>query len=120
MHTHAPGIPDAAAVAAQHGANAELCNMLDLEDINPYDSKAVAKSALQTALHDLPYGETDWSHDAFPWWVFLAGRRHCFNGLLQEGITAVAGVRRAGGDVFVQIVTKQGVHAVHPNGEVRQ
>ena len=80
LHQKPPGITERAD-APQLGANdapqlgAMICSRAHMDQIHPYDVKAVswrhAREALR-ALSDVA-GEVDWSDgDAFPWWLCLA------------------------------------------------
>ena len=96
-----------------------LVTSADLADINPVDSKLVNAASLRAALANLPPGETNWSREGFPWWVFMAGHAK-FTTIVPEGIIRVTGVKSDDGHHCMRVTTRQSVREVTVNnGRVR-
>ena len=78
--------------AAEHNERLPQFAASDLPDTSPLDSKFINKAAFTKAVARLPPGETDWSREGFPWWVFMAGRMHLFGPTIDQGIIRVTAV----------------------------
>ena len=120
LHVHAPRLGGERVAAAEHDAFPLLVTADDLADINPVDSKLVNAASLTAALARLPPGETNWSREGFPWWVFMAGRTQNFQTILREGIIRVTGVRLDDLTSCMRVTTRERVRVVSVNrGRVR-
>jgi len=120
LHVHAPGLGGEHVAAAEHDAPPLLVTADDLADINPVDSKLVNAASLRAALASLPPGETNWSYEGFPWWVFMAGRTQRFHTIVREGIIRVIGVSYDDLTHCMRVTTREGVRVVSVNrGQVR-
>ena len=106
LHVHAPG--------SLLTETETLVTSEDLAEIKPVDSKLVNAASLRAALSNLRLGETDWSREGFPWWVFMAGHEK-FNTIVQAEITRVSGVSWADGHLCMQVATRESVHVVTVN-----
>ena len=115
LHRYAPGLDDELVAAAEHDASPLLVSAVDIAEINPVDSKLVNAASLRTALANLPPGETDWSREGFPWWVFMAGRGHTFQTMVSEGIIRVTGVSSDDGAHCMRVTTRERVRVVSVN-----
>ena len=77
-------------------------------------------ASLTAALARLPPGETIWSREGFPWWVFMAGRTQNFQTIVREGIIRVTGVRLDDLTSCMRVTTRERVRVVSVNrGRVR-
>ena len=115
LHMYSPGLEGGLVAAAEHDASPLLISAVDLAEINPVDSKLVNAASLRTALANLPPGETDWSREGFPWWVFMAGRGHKFQTMVSEGIIRVTGVSSDDGAHCMRVTTRERVRVVSVN-----
>ena len=120
LHVHAPGLGGEYVAAAEHDGPPLLLTADDLADIHPVDSKFVSAASLTAALASLPPGETGWSREGFPWWVFMAGRAHKFQTLVREGIVDVRGVNLDDLPRCMRVTTRECVRVVSVHrGRVR-
>ena len=85
--------------------------MTDVAHISPLDSKLVNQASLTAALNALPPGETDWSREGFPWWVFMAWRAGS-QIIIREGIIRVTGVNPDGCNKYMRVTTRERVREV--------
>ena len=98
--------------AAKRDEPPPLLTLDDLSDINPLDSKLMSAATLVKALDDVPPGETNWSGDGFPWWVFMAGRLHMFRPVVAQGIMRVNAINSGHQVWYMQVTTRVRVHNV--------
>ena len=115
LHVHAPGLGGEHVAAAEHGEHPLLVTEADLAHINPVDSNFVNAASLTAALARLPPGDTNWSREGFPWWVFMAGRTRTFQTIIQEGIIRVTGVRQDDLTCYMRVTTRSRVRVVSVN-----
>ena len=108
LHVCAPGL----FAAAEHGVPPQLVTEADLKEVNPVDAKCVNAGTLTAALNRLPPGDTDWSHQGFPWWVYMAGRLPKFLACVEEGIIGVTGVREDARTKYMRVTTRTRVRKV--------
>ena len=88
--------------------------------MSPLDSKLINVAALVAAFASLPPGETDWSREGFPWWIFMAGRLDMFGPLVGEGIIRVTAVNTHHQSPYMRVTTRARVLLVRVSrGRVR-
>ena len=111
LHVHAPGVGAERIAAAEHNVLPLLVTLADLADVSPLDCKLINQASLTAALGALPPGETDWSRQGFPWWVFMA-RRAVMETTVGEGIVRVTGVSPDDRKAYMQVTTQERVREV--------
>ena len=104
---------------AEHGAPPLLVTEADLSGVHPVDANLVNAASLTAALARLPPGDTDWSREGFPWWVFMAGRSYKFLACVEEGIIGVTGVRENDLTKYMRVTTRARVRVVSVNRKVQ-
>ena len=115
-----PSMEEERIAAAEHDEPPPLVTADDLADINPLDSKLINVAALADALASLQPGETNWSREGFPWWVFMAGRLHMFRQVVAQGIIRVTAVNTRQPTPYMRVSTLACVRIVRVSrGRVR-